>query len=777
MYKLVAITLMLMVVSCQSKLELFPMEDHQSNQTGFSQDGQLPGAQPFSPPLIKQFEDMRKIRGDEYQPRTRHLRPDGWAKYTNRLFLESSPYLLQHAHNPVNWHPWGDEAFDAAKKLNRPVLVSIGYSTCHWCHVMEEESFEDEEIAQTLNENYIAIKVDREERPDIDAIYMSAVQAMTGGGGWPMNVWLTPDRKPYFGGTYFPPRDGDRGTRTGFLTLLLRLKEIYQREPEKVVDSSNQLAQAISENLVQEEIGSGIPDAQIFHKVVSVYKNRFDEKEGGLDITPKFPSQTPIRFLLRYHRRTGDEEVLRIVMHTLNKMASGGIYDHVGGGFHRYSTDTHWLVPHFEKMLYDHALLVMTYLEAWQATDNPDYERIVKETLRYIERDMTSPEGAFYSATDADSLTPSGQREEGYFFTWTPSELKKVLGPERMRVFEKYFILTNEGNFEGRLILHTHTTTAEVAKELGLPAEKVQILLDESKKLLCQERNKRPPPLRDEKILASWNGLMISAHAQSGLVLNDTRYTERAIKAARFIFDKLYTEGRLFRSYKDGKARHNAYLDDYAFLTAGLLDLYEATTDPQWLKRAIELDKTLEKFYEDKKNGGFFMTSSDHEKLLAREKPNYDGAEPSGNSIVLLNLYRLNEFTSDDSYRERADKTLKAFSQTLNSRPNSLTEMLIALDFRLDKPQEIVIVTPVGKKSDADMFLAEFRKKYLPNKILVVSEEGDDLQRQAEMIPVIRSKMAQNGKTTAYVCEKGVCQLPTSDPATFAKQISTTEKL
>lgn len=787
MKKLFAIVLILTVASCQSKSNRFPNEDMKSIQTGSFKEGQLPGAEPFSHALMKQFESVRESRGKNYKPRTKHLRPDGWAKYTNRLFLESSPYLLQHAHNPVNWHPWGDEAFETAKKLNRPVLISIGYSTCHWCHVMEEESFEDEDIARTMNENYIAIKVDREERPDVDAIYMSAVQAMTGGGGWPMNVWLTPDRKPYFGGTYFPPRDGDRGARTGFLTLLHRLKEVYQTEPDKVADSSNNLVRVMNENLSSEESGSELPGAQVFHNVVQVYKNRFDEKDGGLDMAPKFPSQMPVRFLLRYYRRTGDQEILEIATTTLNKMASGGIYDHIGGGFHRYSTDKHWLVPHFEKMLYDNALLIVAYLEAYQVTHNPEYERIVKETLRYIERDMTPPpstegggmtlsDGAFYSATDADSLNPRGHQEEGYFFTWDLGELTEILGSERMKVFEKYFILKNEGNFEGRIILHTHTTTAKAAKDLGLPEEKVWTLLEESKKLLYQERSRRPPPLRDEKILTSWNGLMISAFAQAGLILGDSSYTDRAVKAAQFIFDKLYAEGRLFRSYKDGQARHNAYLDDYAFLTAGLLDLYEATADSQWLKKATELDYVLAKFYEDKKNGGFFMTSSDHEKLLAREKPNYDGAEPSGNSIAILNLLRFNEFTADDSYRSRADKALMAFSPTLDSRPNALTEMLLALDFRLDKPKEVVIITPSGKRSDAEMFLGEFRKQYLPNRILVVSEEGGELTKQAEMVPVIKSKLAQNGKTTAYVCEKSFCRLPTDDPSIFSRQIGTVEK-
>ncbi|MBI4411977.1 MAG: thioredoxin domain-containing protein, partial [Deltaproteobacteria bacterium] len=657
------------------------------------------------------------------------------------------------------------------------VLISVGYSTCLWCHVMEEESFEDEEIARTLNENYIAIKVDREERPDVDAIYMSAVQAMTGGGGWPMTVRLTPDRKPYFGGTYFPARDGDRGAKTGFLTLLKRLKEAYRQEPDKVAASSNQLVKAIHENLSPEETGNRIPDAQVFHDVVSVYKNRFDEKDGGLNTAPKFPSQTPIRFLLRYYRRTGDQKILEIATTTLTKMASGGIYDHVGGGFHRYATDKHWLVPHFEKMLYDNALLTMAYLEAYQVTGDAEYERIVREILRYVERDMTSPEGAFYSATDADSPIPSGRREEGYFFTWTEDELKKVLGTERMKVWSAYFILKKEGNFEGRTILHTHTTVSQVVKQLKLSEDKVRTLLTESKDLLYKERSKRPPPIRDEKILTSWNGLMISAHAQAGLILNDPRYTERAVKAADFIFDKLYKEGRLLRSYKDNHAKYNAYLDDYAFLTAGLLDVYEATQNPDWLKKAIGLDQVLAKYYEDKKNGGFFMTSLEHEKLLAREKPNYDGAEPSGNSIALLNLYRLNEFTTDDNYRKRADKALKGFAGRIESNPTALSEMLLALDFRLDKPKEIIIVTPEGQPDDADPLMGVFRRHFLPNRIFSVVAEGKELEDLAELVPLVREKSAWGDRSTAFVCEQGFCALPTADPNVFADQIKKVEKL
>ena len=744
--------------------------------TGTDTDSTPPGVGKFDSTLVEKFEELRKLRGKAYKPRTRHLRTDGWATYTNRLFLESSPYLLQHAHNPVNWYPWGDAAFETAKRLNRPVLISVGYSTCHWCHVMEEESFEDKEIAKYMNENYIAIKVDREERPDVDAIYMSALHAMGQRGGWPMTVWLTPDRKPFYGGTYIPARDGDRGAGIGFLTLLKQLKEAYNTQPDKVAEVSQNLANAIKSNL-RPATGSGLPSSEILHVAAQYYKDGFDATYGGVGSAPKFPSSTPIRFLLRYYSRTGDAEILKIVRLTLEKMAAGGMYDQVGGGFHRYSTDRQWLVPHFEKMLYDNALLAMAYLEAYQVTGDEDFKRITNEILRYVKRDMTSPDGAFYSATDADSPTPSGHREEGYFFTWTPEELEKVLGKERAKIVGKYYAVSSSGNFEGRTILNTPKTGTQIAKSLEISEGRLKSIIEESKELLYQDRQQRPAPIRDEKILVAWNGLMISAYAQAGLILKNRDYIDRAVNAAQFILTRHYIKGRLFRSYKDNMAKHNAYLDDYAFFTAGLLDLYEATFDPQWLKKAIELDGVLEKHYEDQKDGGFFMTSHDHENLLAREKPAYDGAEPAGNSVAIRNLLRLGEFTTQDTYRKRADKAFKAFSGTLNSRPTALSEMLLAVDFYFDKAKEIIIVTPKGNKDSSDILLSVFRKQFLPNRILSVVSEGEDLQTQAKVIPLIKGKLAIKGKVTAFVCEKGICDLPTNDPLVFAKQIKKIEKL
>jgi uncharacterized protein YyaL (SSP411 family) len=721
--------------------------------------GVPPGAEPYPPELIRQIEKARESKGPDYQPRTRHLAEDGRARFTNRLILTSSPYLLQHAHNPVNWYSWGDEAFETARRLGRPVMLSVGYSTCHWCHVMEEESFEDLEIARFMNENYITIKVDREERPDIDSIYMSAVQALKGSGGWPMTVWLTPDRQPYYGATYIPPRDGDRGARVGFLTMLRRLKQAYDEEPDKVAGSAADLTNAIKARLTP-TAGTAAIAAEILKVAVDYYKESFDAANGGVTRRRKFPSSLPVRMLLRYHRRTGDERSLEMATVTLRKMAAGGLYDQVGGGFHRYTVDPEWLVPHFEKMLYDNALLVSAYLEGYQVTGDEELARIARETLRYVERDMTSPEGAFYSATDADSLAPGGHREEGYFFTWTPAELVEALGEEKARILSTVYGVTEEGNFEGRNILH-------------LPDERVPAKLrkdiDEAREILYRKRGERPAPLRDEKILTAWNGLMISAFAQAALVLDEEGHARTAARAADFLLHKLKHDGRLLRSYKDGQASHRAYLQDYAFLIAGLLDLFEVTSERRWLEETVALDRMLEKHYEDKESGGFFLTSDDHEKLLAREKPGNDGAVPSGNSIASLNLLRLHEFTTEDRYRQRAEKTMKA-ADLLARAPMAVSEMLLAVDFHTDSPKEVVIVTR-GQTKQAEPFLDRLRGVFLPNRVVSVAAEGKHLESLSEIVPLLKGKVARDGEATAYVCKRGVCDLPTTDPDVFEKQI------
>jgi hypothetical protein len=745
----------------------------ESPRTALQFENETVGTPAYTDELTKRLQTAWQNLPATYKPRTRHLREDGAPRYTNRLFLESSPYLLQHAHNPVNWFPWGEEAFETARKLGRPILLSVGYSTCHWCHVMEEESFEDPEIAKYLNEHYVAIKVDREERPDVDAIYMAAVQALTGGGGWPMTVWLAPDRKPFYGGTYFPPRDGDRGVRSGFLTLLKTLLEAYEQQPENITKNSEIFVQAISRQLAP-AAGDALPQATALHAAAAYYAQAADSQNGGLRGAPKFPSGMSIRFLLRYHRRSGDKQYLEMAERALEKMAQGGIYDHAGGGFHRYATDTRWLVPHFEKMLYDNALLTVAYLEGYQATGRADFARVAREILRYVARDMTSPQGAFSSATDADSPNPDGEREEGWFFTWTPAEIDAALDPPQARLVKAYYEVTDKGNFEGRNILHAPRPLADVAKGLDLTPGEAQNLLEAANQKLYDTRQRRPPPLRDEKILTSWNGLMISAHAFAALVLGDDDYARRAEKAAAFLLENLRRDGRLLRSYKDGQARHNAYLDDYAFLTAGLIDLYEATGNLRWLTEAIALDAVLEKHYEDLENGGFFLTSNDHETLLAREKPAYDGAEPSGNSVAALNLLRLYEFTTKEKYRQRAERALQAFETILTSSPTALSEMLLALDFHLDSPKQILVVTP-HSRAEAQPLLGPLQTTFVPNRIFTTVVEGAQLDEHAAVVPLLEDKRAIAGRATAYVCEKRVCELPASDTPVFKRQIAKAE--
>ncbi len=736
-----------------------------------------PGSESRSSTLEQRLEDAVRARGPSYKPRTRHKQPDGSARYTNRLALEQSPYLLQHAHNPVDWYPWGDDAFAAARRLGRPVFLSIGYSTCHWCHVMEEESFEDEEVARFLNERYIAVKVDREERPDVDAIYMAAVQALTGHGGWPMSVWLTSERKPYFTGTYFPARDGDRGTRFGFLTILERMRDIFDRDPARVTSSAEQIADAVREELSAGRSGD-VPGQEALDAAMRLYAQRFDPVYGGLAVQTKFPSQLSIRFLLRYARRRQAppeqrRRALDMARLTLEKMARGGVYDHAGGGFHRYSVDPYWLVPHFEKMLYDNALLCVAYLEGGQASGDRELLDVAREILRYVERDMTSPEGAFYSATDADSLSPSGEREEGWFFTWTPEELAAELGSERAGRVAAYFGVTREGNFEGRSILHTPRPLDEVARELGVKSDELREDVAFARERLYEARKERPAPLRDEKILTAWNGLMISACARGGFVLDDARWIELGEAAAAYVLEHMRDGERLYRSSMDGTPRHAAYLDDYAFLCAGLLDLFEVTGTRRWLSEALALDRVLEQHFEDAREGGYFMTADDAEALLVREKPAYDGAEPSGNSIHAQSLVRLHALSGDDRYRQRAERTFRAFGEVLVRSPLSLAESLVALDHFTDEDaKEIVLVGPEEPGSLRPL-LDEVRRRFLPNQVLVSVREPD-VAALSSLLPVVSGRLAKGGAPTAYVCVRGTCQLPSTDPAELGRQLDET---
>ena len=689
--------------------------------------------------------------------------PDPSHKHTNRLIHETSPYLLQHAHNPVDWRPWGDEAFDEARRLGKPVFLSIGYSTCHWCHVMEEESFEDEEIAAAMNELYVSIKVDREERPDVDAIYMAAVQALTGSGGWPMSVWLTPDREPFFGGTYFPPRDGARGARHGFLTVLRDIHDAYKSDPERVGRATAALVGAVRARIGSNGGGdaaaaaTGRPAPSLIADTVTIFKRIFDDRDGGLRRAPKFPSNIPIRLLLRAHARTGDQVALLMAALTLEKMAAGGMYDQLAGGFHRYSTDARWLVPHFEKMLYDNALLVVAYAEAWQVTGRDDFARVARDTLEYLHREMTAPGGGIFSATDADSKRPDGKSEEGAFFVWSEAEIRDHLGagPDTDH-FIRYYGVTAGGNFEGANIL-----------AIAAPDEREHGALAPQRAALYATRLRRSPPFRDEKILAAWNGLAISAFAVAGRMFDEPRYVAAAVRAASHLLENMRPGGRLARSAKDGRAGGAGFLDDYAFVCAGLIDLYEATFEPRWLREAIALADDVERLFADPA-GGWFMTAADHEQLIAREKPTYDGAEPSGTSVALLNALRLGTFTSDDRWRAIADRAFAAINPTLTENPLGLTEALLALDHASDEPKEIAIVWPRDAGPDAARPLLDVvRRTFVPNHALAAASEAD-APEVGKLIPFIADKTARDGRATAYVCVRGRCELPVQDADALA---------
>ncbi len=728
----------------------------------------------IGPALRKKLAAALAAKGPDYKPHTRHLNPDGSPSYTNRLILESSPYLLQHAHNPVNWFPWGDEAFAMARATGRPVFLSIGYSTCHWCHVMEEESFEDERIAAYLNEHYIAIKVDREERPDIDAIYMEAVEMLTGRGGWPMSVWLTPERKPFYGGTYFPPRDGDHGAAKGFLGVLRDQYERFKASPGSVATDARALADRVRQALSPGSAG-GLPGAESIDRAVATAAARFDPAYGGGRGAPKFPSSFPVRLLLRQWRRTGDAHAREMAIVTLQRMAQGGIHDQLGGGFHRYSTDARWLVPHFEKMLCDQALLAVAYLEGYQASGDADLARVARDTLDGVARDMTSPGGGFYSATDADSPGPGGRRAEGYYFTWTPAEVQAAVGADRARAVDAMFGVTDTGDLDGRSILHTPQSRDEVAASLHVGRPQLDATLAASMPLLLAAREQRAPPFRDEKIQASWNGLMIGAFARGARVLAEPRYAGLAARAADFVLGKLRVGGRLHHSVHDGRVGPPAYLDDCAFLASGLLDLFELSGDPRWLDAAIAQMNALETRFRDSAHGGYYQTASDGEALIARDKPDSDDATPNGNSVALLDQLRLYELTTDDKWRAAAETTLRAFAGPLAQRPASLDQMLLAVEFRAAQPKEIAIVlpdaSPAASRAAAPL-LDVLRTTFAPDRVLVVAPQAALAGELGARVPWAKNKPAKGGKARAYVCRRGACELPTGDPAVFRRQLA-----
>ena len=731
-------------------------------------DPRLPGVTSVDEALQERLDRALAEKGAGYAPRTHHVHEDGSPRFTNRLIEESSPYLLQHAHNPVSWYPWSDEAFARAKRENKPIFLSVGYSTCHWCHVMERESFEDEEIAAFLNQHFIAIKVDREERPDVDSVYMTAVTILSGRGGWPMTVIMTPDKEPFFAGTYFPPRKGVRGARAGLIDILTEMVALYRNEPTEVVARAQDISQRVERSAFVRP-GPGVPSDKTIAIATSKLATQFDRVDGGFTGAPKFPQPSRLFLLLRYARRAEDAGATAMVSTTLDKMAAGGIYDHVGGGFHRYSTDAKWLVPHFEKMLYDNAQLAALYLEAWQHTGDESYRRVTREILDYVAREMTADEGGFYSATDADSPTPSGHEEEGWYFTWTPAELALALGDDRAALVSAAYGVTERGNFEGRNILHRVKSDRELAEAFRMPPERIRGALAEARALLYEVRATRPPPLRDDKVIAAWNGLMISAFARAGWAFERSAYVDAAGRAASFVLDSMRDEaGALVRTYRSGRKSGSSFLDDYAFMVAACLDLYEATGAAKWLEAALGLQEAQDARFADEESGGYFLTPSDGEALLVREKPTYDGAVPAGNSVAASNLLRLHDFTGDDRWRNRAERLFASFALTVTRAPTGAPLLLVALDRYYDVPLEIVLVA--DEREQTKLLEQRLRKTFVPNRALAVLSD-EEAERQQARIPWLEGKRPLRGKPTAFVCERGRCELPTSNPAVFAKQI------
>jgi uncharacterized protein YyaL (SSP411 family) len=677
-------------------------------------------------------------------------------KYTNRLINETSPYLRQHAHNPVDWYAWGEEALAEARAKDKPIFLSIGYSACHWCHVMERESFEHEPTAELMNELFVNIKVDREERPDLDSIYMDAVQAMTGQGGWPMSVFLTPDGKPFYGGTYFPPQP--RYGMPSFQQVLRSVAEAYRERRDQVEGQAERLT-AMLRRAGQLESQATDLGVETLDEAVQQLHQYFDDQNGGFGSQPKFPQPMTLEFILTQYLRTHDLDTLYMTELTLGQMAWGGIYDQLGGGFHRYSVDAYWLVPHFEKMLYDNAQLLLVYLHAWQLNNVPLYKRVIDETVDYVLREMTAPEGGFYATQDADS-----EGEEGKFFVWTPDEIEAILDSDAAKIFEMHYGVTARGNFEGKNILHVRRPIENVAQELNLTPQQVEQSLAESRAKLFAEREKRAKPARDEKILVEWNGLMIHALAEVGVVFGRSDALNAAIAAADFILKNMsQPDGKLYRSYKDGQARLNAYLEDYAAFARSLVALYEATFDLRWLGEASRLTKVIFEQFHDAERGGFYQTGVDHETLVARRKDYIDNAVPSGNSLTVELLLRLAVLVDNEQYRREATRILLTLKDALGQQPTAFGRMLTALHTLLHPSQEIAIVGDPNDEATRAL-LAEVRQRYLPTTVVALK------QPEAEtMLPLLAERGLVNGQPAAYVCENYACKLPVTTPDALAQ--------
>ncbi len=682
--------------------------------------------------------------------------------HTNRLIDETSPYLLQHAHNPVNWFPWGEEALARARDEQRLILLSIGYSACHWCHVMERESFENEAIARLMNEHFVSIKVDREERPDLDDIYMAATLAMNHGrGGWPMTVFLTPDLEPVFAGTYFPPED--RHGQPGFPSVMRRIARAWDKDRKEM---ENGAARLVAHLKTQRQGGYSLSVGESELKLaLSQYEDEFDATFGGFGPAPKFPPATGLSLLMRIHRRFDEPHALHMVRKTLDAMAQGGMYDQIGGGFSRYSTDRQWLVPHFEKMLYDNALLASAYIEAFQVTGQLYYRRIASETLDYILREMTAVEGGFYSATDADS-----EGVEGKFFVWTPDEIESVLGVEGAKVFNAFYDITEVGNWEGKSIPNTPRPVADVALQLEEDPDALQRRLDELREKVYQARLERVKPGLDDKVITAWNGMMISALAHGGRVFRERRYLDAARRAADFLLDSMVRQdGGLFRTYRNGKAHLDAYLEDYSFLSEALVDLYEAVGEARYLKEAERLlDRTVNDFL-DTESGSFFNTASDHEALLMRFREGTDGATPSGNAVAASALVRVSYHLDREDFHTAAVRAIRAYGGAIKQYPRAFSESLNVVDLLLEGPVELALV---GKPDSADLEALRrvVARHFLPNRIEAVVDP--DRPDEGTALPLERGKSLVDGKAALYICRDYACLAPITDPAEAASTLA-----
>lgn len=666
---------------------------------------------------------------------------------TNRLIDETSPYLLQHAHNPVDWYPWGEEAFKKARNENKPILVSIGYAACHWCHVMEHESFEDEATAKMMNELFICIKVDREERPDVDQVYMQFVQMTTGSGGWPLNVFLTPGLEPFYGGTYFPP--DDRYGRPSWQKILRITSSFYYNEKEALSRNLEIVRDAFNKNMI-ESIGSNLPGKSVLKNAVKILSQAYDAQYGGLGKAPKFPAVQPLSFFLRYYKSNGEKEYLKMVTHSLRKMAEGGIYDQLGGGFERYSVDDKWLIPHFEKMLYDNAQLVPLYLDTYLITKDDFYLNIVKKTLEFVGRELKSEEGGFYSSLDADS-----EGEEGKYYVWNKKEVDGLLG-RNSPIFCDYYDVTEHGNFEGKNILHVQTDLKATAKRFKKSEDEVKRILDDCRRLLFRVREKRIRPGLDDKILTSWNALMLTAFARSYQVLRDNKYKLIIEQNIQFLKMYLYKNGALLRTHNKGKSQYNGYLDDYAFLIAALLDSYEALFNPEYLQWAKELlDYTNNNFW-DEKHGGYFYTASDQKNLIYRMKDENDQSIPSGTAVMVLNNLRFYSLTEASAYVEKAEKVFKKYSGKFETNPYAFASYFHALDFYLEKPKEIVFIKSNDKLID-DLYKSIFGR-YLPNKVVFAFDENST--NSMFTASLLQGKKTVRGRSTVYICHNFACSQP-----------------